>query len=200
MTAFILCIDDVDDYHYDICKKYFPKRYEKALKMYSKSDEKLSIASGYLIYRTLSCTENDIDYKISGKPYLKNNSVHFNISHSGKYVVIAVSTDEIGIDIEKASEKNLICSKRVFTSDEQEWVGEDTDRFSVLWTLKESVMKTLGEGLRLGAKDFDVMPFLHNESITVNGIKLYAQTAFYDSYALSLCSVYPFESIEIDRV
>lgn len=200
MTAFIMCIDDVDDYHNDICKKYFPKRYENAIKMCSKDDEKLSAAAGYLMYKTLNCTENDIDYKINGKPYLKNNSVHFNISHSGKYAVIAVSTDEIGIDIEKASEKNLICSKRVFTPDEQKWVGEDTDRFSVLWTLKESVMKTLGEGLRLGAKDFDVMPFLHNESITVNGITLYAHTAFYDSYALSLCSVYPFESIEIDRV
>ena len=195
-----MCIDDVDDYHNDICKKYFPKRYENAIKMCSKDDEKLSAAAGYLMYKTLNCTENDIDYKINGKPYLKNNSVHFNISHSGKYAVIAVSTDEIGIDIEKASEKNLICSKRVFTPDEQKWVGEDTDRFSVLWTLKESVMKTLGEGLRLGAKDFDVMPFLHNESITVNGITLYAHTAFYDSYALSLCSVYPFESIEIDRV
>lgn len=190
-------IDKIDDFHYEICKKYFPKRYAKALKMHSKNDEKLSVATGYLIYKTVNCTEKEVGYKINGKPYVKNRSIYFNISHSGKYAVIAVAACEIGLDIEKAEERNLVCVKRFFTRNESDWIDNDTDKFSVLWTLKESVMKTLGEGLRLPALSFDVMPFLRNESITINDETLYAHIAFYDSYALSVCCVQPFDSIEI---
>lgn len=200
MIIFIMSADDVGEFHFEICKKYFPVRYEKAMRFCNENDKKLCVAAGYLIYKTVGCTEDEIEYKHNGKPYVKNCAKYFNISHSGKYAVISIAADEIGIDIEKASEKNLVCSKRVFNENEIDWVNKDVDKFSVLWTLKESVMKTLGEGLRLSAKDIDVLPFLSNKSICLNGIQLYAHTAVYDSYALSLCSVKPFETIEIVRV
>ncbi len=61
-------------------------------------------------------TEKDISCGVSGKPFLTDSAqdkissasndrqvvpVHFNISHSGKYVVCAISSKEIGCDIQE---------------------------------------------------------------------------------------------------
>jgi 4'-phosphopantetheinyl transferase len=35
-----------------------------------------------------------------GKPYVSGNKIHFNISHSGNYLICGVSNYEIGVDIE----------------------------------------------------------------------------------------------------
>ena len=46
-----------------------------------------------------------------GKLYLKNNELFFNISHSHDYFAIAISSNEIGVDIEKIrfyNEKKLL--------------------------------------------------------------------------------------------
>ena len=65
-------------------------------------------------------------------------------------------------------------------------------------------MKALGEGFALAPKNFDVMPFLDNKSITVGDTELWAYTAVYDGYSVSLClSNEPknkFEGIEIVRI
>ena len=43
-----------------------------------------------------------IEYGTHGKPYVKNvENFFFNISHSGKWVVIAFGVSELGVDIEK---------------------------------------------------------------------------------------------------
>ena len=36
-----------------------------------------------------------------GKPYFVNSKIHFNISHSGNFVVMAVSDWNIGIDVQR---------------------------------------------------------------------------------------------------
>ena len=40
-----------------------------------------------------------------GKPYLKDSKLHFNVSHSGEYLAIAVSEILVGIDIQET--KNI---------------------------------------------------------------------------------------------
>lgn len=196
--------DDVEKKHIDICKKYFPLRYEKALSFHDKNDKLLSIAAAYLIYTFAGAEEKDIYYKKNNKPYIKNSPVFFNVSHSKKYAAIAVSPFEVGVDIERAEEKNLVCARRVFTENERKWMNNESAKFSVLWTLKESVMKALGEGLALPPGDFDVMPFLDNKSITVGDTELWAYTAVYDGYSVSVCLLdetkNKFEGIEIVKV
>lgn len=204
MRVFIISADDVKEKHIDICKRYFPHRYEKSLSFYSENDAKLCIAASYLIYTFAKAEEKDIYFLRNNKPYIKNSPVFFNVSHSKKYAVIAVAPSQVGVDIEKAEEKNLVCARRVFLENERKWINNETSKFSVLWTLKESVMKALGEGFALAPKDFDVMPFLDNKSITVGDTELWAYTAVYDGYSVSLClSNEPknkFEGIEIVRI
>ena len=204
MTVFVMSVDDVDNRHRDICKKYFPKRYESALSFHNENDTLLSIAGAYLIHRIVRISEKDISYTKNNKPCTTKHPTFFNISHSGKYAVLVASSVEVGVDIEKAERKNLVCARRVFTDFEREWMNDDVTKFSILWTLKESVMKALGEGLRLPARDFDIMPFLKNESITLNGTQLNAYTTLYDGYAVSVCACNDtdnkFEGIDIARI
>ncbi len=101
----------------------------------------------------------------SGKPYAKGIDVEFNISHSGDYVVCAVSSKPIGIDIEKIRPINLAVAKKVCSEKELLYIFShkpcDTDflytedeevltRFFELWTKKEAYAKCSGKGLSSG--------------------------------------------------
>ena len=52
----------------------------------------------------IDLTKQNFTYTEHGKPYLSDYSdVHFNISHSGEYVVCSVSDKPVGVDIQKIS-------------------------------------------------------------------------------------------------
>lgn len=100
-----------------------------------------------------------------GKPMLKNHpEFHFNISHSGQWVVIAYDTHPVGIDVEQicwdSGKENI--ARRFFTSDEQEYVfGQPkqgmAERFYEVWTAKEGYLKYLGVGLQKSLASFSVL-------------------------------------------
>ena len=52
-----------------------------------------------LIKKKYNINSNPVIDKF-GKPYFENSDIYFNISHSGNYVVAAVSEHEIGVDIQ----------------------------------------------------------------------------------------------------
>ncbi len=92
-----------------------------------------------------------------GKPYsIDDPGLYFNMSNSGKFVVIAFSRDsEVGIDIEKIRPLHDLDDmiSRNFTSREIRFITARTEerisRFFRLWTVKESYLKAIGEGMRL---------------------------------------------------
>ena len=95
-----------------------------------------------------------------GKPYLVDNpNIYFNISHSGNYIVCAISDKPVGIDIEIIKPANLKIAKRFFTTDEYEYVMENQHdyRFYEIWTKKESITKMLGRGLHMPLSSFSVL-------------------------------------------
>lgn len=93
-------------------------------------------------------------YGENGKPYLQGNPLYFNLSHSGEYVLCALSGEEIGADIQKhqASPKEALV-KRFFSEQEQEMFAncktcpESEEMFYRLWTRKEAYAKLTGQGL-----------------------------------------------------
>ena len=92
----------------------------------------------------------------NGKPIFKDYpDIHFNISHSGKYVVCAVADTPVGVDIEGSRPIKGAVAKRFYSDEENEWVSAaetpslQEQRFFRLWTLKEAYAKATGEGIAL---------------------------------------------------
>lgn len=94
-----------------------------------------------------------------GKPFLKDKSIFFSISHSCQWVSVAVDRKNLGIDIEKIRDVNLNVAKRFFSPDEFEDMMKTSDKidyFFTLWTLKESYVKALGMGLHVPLNSFTI--------------------------------------------
>ena len=111
---------------------------------------------------------NSVDIRIIAekgeKPFIKNpeTSVRFNISHSGQWVVIALSNEELGIDIEKIDMSfdyiNLL--EEHFTQAEQEFIADaeiPAAAFYYLWTRKEALIKAIGTGLQDSLKEVSAL-------------------------------------------
>lgn len=120
-----------------------------------------------------------------GKPYFKDNeSLHFNISHSGQKAVIVIDHKPCGVDIEKLKEPRFNVARRFFTENECEYIENSMDetekweRFFEIWTAKESYTKMLGCGLTMRMDSFDVL----DENIK-NKLKYYKE----DDYIICVC-------------
>lgn len=181
----------------EFAKTNFPKRYAKAQKFKLEEGYLQAIATGALLTH-VQIPEESIRIDSFGKPYCED--ISFSISHSGSFAILAVDENNVGIDIQEFQEKALSVSKRVFTPEEQEWVGEDVSRFTILWTLKESVMKITGKGLSLPANSFCVLPLLNNEDINVDNINIFAKSRLLDGYGISVCSINPIDDFEITQI
>lgn len=197
MKIFMMNIWNAKSITEEYAKKNFPNRFAKAQKFKFEKGYLQSIATGALLTYA-QIPENTIKIDSFGKPYCDN--VCFSISHSGEWAVLVVDSEPVGIDIQDFQEKALSVSKRVFTVDEQEWVGNDVSRFTTLWSLKESVMKITGKGLSLPANSFCVLPFLNDESIIVENMTVFAKSKLMDNYAISLCSTKPIDDFEITQI
>ena len=108
-------------------------------------------------YLSISPKNVNIGRRKKGKPYsLDDPGLYFNISNSGEMAVFAFSRDgEVGVDIEKIRDLpdlDELISKN-FTSGEIRFINnkpeEKTKRFFRFWTVKESYLKAIGEGMRL---------------------------------------------------
>lgn len=87
----------------------------------------------------------------SRKPFLKNETYHFSISHCGEYAAaIASSTDRVGIDIELYSDKVIKVKDKFLNHDEAQFAmqyGNDKKLLTTLWNAKEAAYKWYSYGL-----------------------------------------------------
>jgi phosphopantetheinyl transferase len=157
-----LYICDISDFmNLDGLGLVTPARKTRVLAYRQAADRARSLVSGLLLRRFCGVTDDgQLHYGENGKPALKDQSLCFNLSHSGNYVALAVAENEVGVDIEKVAPYHRAVPARCFQADEQEWLErQGTDEaFYYLWTAKESVMKALGQGLSLSPPSFSVLP------------------------------------------
>ena len=135
-------------------KEFLPKeRWEKTVRPLKEEDRKTELAAWFLLYQALrewGISEEKINadgayyYGEHGKPMRRNEEVCFNLSHSGKYVLCAVSEMEIGCDIEKIKEVKWKLAKRFFSEKEYD--------FLVRPGRQEKLMKQ-GETVKSGKTD-----------------------------------------------
>lgn len=88
--------------------------------------------------------------------------MHFNVSHSKDYAVIAISPEKVGIDIEFKSNGFVpgTVSSDIFTNEEftvNQNKSSKSNAFYTLWTRKEAFVKALGKGID---EDFKYIPCL----------------------------------------
>jgi 4'-phosphopantetheinyl transferase len=103
------------------------------------------------------------------KPIIQgHDDVHFNITHSGKWVMCIIDAYEAGVDVEKVKRIDFGIVPRFFSLREQELFNRcatDEERlncFSTLWVLKESYIKAIGRGLHCPLDSFSVIPDIKN--------------------------------------
>lgn len=129
-------------------------------------DKKLS-AGAYLLLKRLLSEVNIKDFKIKigkyEKPYLlsQDENIYFNLSHSSKMVLCAISDKELGVDIENIDhEIDLNIAKNFFYNEEYRSImncDNPSDEFFKYWVLKESYMKYTGLGMNLKLDSFEIV-------------------------------------------
>lgn len=157
------------------------------------------ILSRLAICHRLSIKNNAIklEYNQYGKPLLKGNmNLYFNNSHSGQWVVSAISSSLVGVDVERISEVDLGIAERFFSpweyNDLMQKDGEvRRNYFFDLWTLKESYIKAVGMGLSLPLSSFTIKVKADNISISTQNkfdCNFFKQYAIDSTYRLALCA------------
>ncbi|MCW6109095.1 4'-phosphopantetheinyl transferase family protein [Clostridium sporogenes] len=176
---------------------------ERISKFYRFEDAQRSllgdILSRYAICKRTGLKNDRILFRKNeyGKPLLTESiGIHFNISHSGHWVVCAIDDNPVGIDVEEIKSINLKIAKRFFSNEEYESLKNmsEDDRlkhFFVLWSLKESYLKAKGKGLNIPLNSFTIK--MQNQKInafTYNGCEHYTfHHSFLDNNTtLAVCS------------
>ncbi len=99
-----------------------------------------------------------------GKPALADGALHFNVSHTADFLLIAIANfADIGVDIEAIKPcRNLDnIAQRCFSRREYEcWRslpdGLQTQAFYRLWTKKEAFVKATGRGIAMGLERCEI--------------------------------------------
>jgi 4'-phosphopantetheinyl transferase len=99
-----------------------------------------------------------IDYDERGKAHLRGAALHFNVSHSGGALAVAVSRSQaLGIDLEhrRRPRRALELARRFFAPHEAQALAgmaeaERQVAFFKLWTCKEAWVKADGRGIAAG--------------------------------------------------
>lgn len=172
------------------------KKKEEVNKQKITADKLRMLAGGLLInfVRKEYGIDNEIVVDKYGKPEFKKSKVKFNLSHSGKFAIIAVSDRNIGIDIQKIKEDKHRVAERNFTPAECDYINKArTDearcqRFSEIWTMKEAYLKNIGLGLRKPLNSFEID--MKDGKARVKGLKEYnfIQFKMDQMYMVSICS------------
>ena len=151
---------------------------EKAFKFKNEIDQIRSLTSSYLMNRL---SKEPLLFNDMGKPFYENGP-HFNVSHSGQYIVMAVSNKDIGVDIEENNDKDMSSLIRIFNEAEAKMIKEHAD-FYYLWCAKESLIKCIGSSIS-HVKEIPSLP--------LNGLKTYkgkdyqSKTFVYDKHIVSI--------------
>jgi 4'-phosphopantetheinyl transferase len=169
-------------------------------------------SKGYCWEMQISNSEITFEYNSFGKPYLKGSSgFHFNIAHSGDWVIAGMDTMPLGIDVEQVCENEYMdIAERFFTEKECRWLldrhdSERLDSFYVLWTLKESYVKMLGKGLSIPLNSFSVIPDINGTArvIDINDSTAAAYLRYMKidrKHYISVCSEREHEDVNVNVV
>ena len=149
----IIDITSVSDLLIELKDRVSERRQSAYQKAINEQNALISVASEVILSYALK-QNLPLSYKTNkkGKPFIPTLPF-FNISHSGKYVVCAVSNKEVGVDIEKISRMRIDLSRRILSSEESRKNSSVSGAglqklLCEKWVRKEAYLKMTGDGLR----------------------------------------------------
>ena len=196
MEVVKLLIADIslaESHYHHLMKLLNDEQKQRVLRFKNQKDQYRCMLSSFLMNQL---SKEDIKRGENGKPYFENGP-SFNISHSGKYVMIAISEKEIGLDIEENTPKDMSMLIKIFNEAEAKMIKEHSD-FYYLWCAKESLIKCMGSSINK-IKEIPALPL--NGLKTFKGIDYQCQTLIYDKHIVSITrlSNEPFE-VKIEKI
>ncbi len=80
-----------------------------------------------------------------------------SISHAaGRAIAVAVSSGRVGIDLERIEARSDAFTTDWFTPAERKLAGTDAERQTILWSIKEAVLKALGVGMAISPRAVEI--------------------------------------------
>ena len=133
--------------------------HERANRYYREKDKQRFILARailrLLLARYLNRDAKQLIFEIgeNKKPHVKGDtSLHYNVSHSGNYILIAISDSEAGIDVEQPDpnmhyEEIMHISYNKPEADVVKASADPLQAFYTLWTRKEALLKATAKGI-----------------------------------------------------
>lgn len=171
ITILMADIHILDDRYEELFSSLSLYQKNKARRYLQKEDAYRSILSSLFINKYVG--ERGLTYGKFGKP--AKEGMHFNASHSGNYVIFAISDKEIGLDIEKIKDRCISLKTFILGTKEASW----SDVY-MAWCKKESVLKCFGYGL----SKIDKTP-IENGLNVFEGKKVYVVAEKFGNYVIS---------------
>lgn len=124
---------------------------------------------------------------VNKKPEVYNQTdLHFNVSHSGDWILLAIGQVAVGVDVEKVSSdmayEDIVMHS--FSQQEQQHVAWSSDaRFAFyhLWTRKEALVKATAKGI---VDELNQVPSLDGQHHTTDD--LIGQAGDWTVYSLTI--------------
>ncbi|MDR2008921.1 MAG: 4'-phosphopantetheinyl transferase superfamily protein [Bacteroidales bacterium] len=188
----------MENKHEYLMHKYLcdlPSNFQKQIKEYKRwQNQQQTLLGRLLLYKMLVSLEyNQISlfYNKNYKPILKDINLHFSISHSGSYVVCALSSNNIGVDIEKIQNRQI--EHLIYFMSKNDWNSINNYRnkllqFYDIWVKKEAIVKLLGENLLI----FNKIDIFKDVATYEKELFFLKKFLIHDNYICYLASDSPF--------
>ncbi len=124
------------------------------------------------------------------KPYLVNSDIKYNFSNKKDYIALAISKDEVGIDIEEIKENNDSKLYNFINNYHSEFKNYNP---KLIWTIIESSIKLIGI-LSLIFKEIEILKIEKEDDINYlfitkyKDILMYGKTKIINNLSISVCA------------
>lgn len=194
-----------DEETYEKLKMFLPNEVRERLEQFKIAKARAESFAAWLLaeyaFEKLNIKNIGLSFSEHGKPYLKDDELYFNISHTDGLSFCAVGKTEMGIDAEKIRSYNRRIERRVLSENELNLLNESETReedFFRLWTLKEAYSKFTGQGLSIGFSSLDFSQILCGMASEYSGCSVYSEkindcffSAFFSGKRVVISEVLP---------
>ena len=162
MTVYLLNLHTLCENDVEALSQTLPPFRAESAKRYRRREAYVQAVAGFCLVRYAlkqldpSINTDDWVFSKSGKPYLREGTPFFNLSHTAHCAAVAVSkNEEIGIDIEEIKPRSRPFAKKICSAAELaliEAAADPTSELIRLWSVKEARAKQNGKGIGTGMR------------------------------------------------